>query len=500
MLIARDRGHDPGRSRSSASGSCSTSSSPSASPASASAATSAGSSAARSRALIVVAGERRARRPHGRRRARRDRRAGDRRLRGVDRRRQLDAGAVATAGVRLAQAETPAAAQAGRAPAPSASRSRRGTAVGVEQVAEQLDPVGEPRPGPRERSRRRRPRRRVRPRARCSRSRCAACLGQRLLAVQAAGHDDDDVGPGRRDLLPGRRRASARPGSARASVPPAASIISGTQWPAGVDGVEPLERGDPGPLERRRRGPHGVDPRLQRAPQARPAVGGAAGRPPSRSASASTSPSVEGSSESTRGRLGSRAGDGDDVVVGDRADRADGLGDDQIDVELGQPLLVELVERLAALGALAYGGVDRGRRRGPRGSRCGSGWQLAGGGRPVALVGDGDDLGAEPEREAASRSPRGRGLRSASPGHYRIGRMAACSTTARSTERLTGLDGWEREGDAITRSFDRGDFVGSVEFVKRDRRAGRGDGPPPRPRDLLGDGQGDDLAPTPRAA
>ena len=34
------------------------------------------------------------------------------------------------------------------------------------------------------------------------------------------------------------------------------------------------------------------------------------------------------------------------------------------------------------------------------------------------------------------------------------------------TERLEGLDGWEREGDAITRSFDRGDFLGSVEFVK----------------------------------
>jgi len=33
-------------------------------------------------------------------------------------------------------------------------------------------------------------------------------------------------------------------------------------------------------------------------------------------------------------------------------------------------------------------------------------------------------------------------------------------------ERLERLEGWEREGDAITRSFDRGDFVGSVEFVK----------------------------------
>ena len=33
-------------------------------------------------------------------------------------------------------------------------------------------------------------------------------------------------------------------------------------------------------------------------------------------------------------------------------------------------------------------------------------------------------------------------------------------------ERLQALEGWEREGDAITRSFDRDDFVGSVEFVK----------------------------------
>ncbi len=35
------------------------------------------------------------------------------------------------------------------------------------------------------------------------------------------------------------------------------------------------------------------------------------------------------------------------------------------------------------------------------------------------------------------------------------------------SERLEALDGWEREGDAIACSFDRGDFVGSVEFVKQ---------------------------------
>jgi 4a-hydroxytetrahydrobiopterin dehydratase len=32
-------------------------------------------------------------------------------------------------------------------------------------------------------------------------------------------------------------------------------------------------------------------------------------------------------------------------------------------------------------------------------------------------------------------------------------------------KRLGELDGWERSGDAITKTFERGDFVGSVKFV-----------------------------------
>jgi 4a-hydroxytetrahydrobiopterin dehydratase len=32
-------------------------------------------------------------------------------------------------------------------------------------------------------------------------------------------------------------------------------------------------------------------------------------------------------------------------------------------------------------------------------------------------------------------------------------------------DRLAELDGWQREGDAITKTFARGDFVGSVKFV-----------------------------------
>ena len=31
--------------------------------------------------------------------------------------------------------------------------------------------------------------------------------------------------------------------------------------------------------------------------------------------------------------------------------------------------------------------------------------------------------------------------------------------------RLADLDGWTRDGDKITKTFERGDFVGSVKFV-----------------------------------
>ena len=34
-------------------------------------------------------------------------------------------------------------------------------------------------------------------------------------------------------------------------------------------------------------------------------------------------------------------------------------------------------------------------------------------------------------------------------------------------ERLAGLEGWKREGDAIQRTFELADFKGSVDFVNR---------------------------------
>jgi 4a-hydroxytetrahydrobiopterin dehydratase len=33
------------------------------------------------------------------------------------------------------------------------------------------------------------------------------------------------------------------------------------------------------------------------------------------------------------------------------------------------------------------------------------------------------------------------------------------------SDRLGGLEGWSREGDAISKTFENGDFVGSVRFV-----------------------------------
>jgi 4a-hydroxytetrahydrobiopterin dehydratase len=34
-------------------------------------------------------------------------------------------------------------------------------------------------------------------------------------------------------------------------------------------------------------------------------------------------------------------------------------------------------------------------------------------------------------------------------------------------EKLAEADGWSREGDAITKTFQKGDFVGSVNFVEK---------------------------------
>ena len=87
------------------------------------------------------------------------------------------------------------------------------------------------------------------------------------------------------------------------------------------------------------------------------------------------------------------------VVDRDGAHLAERLGHDQVRLELAQPLRVQLVEVLAALRALAHGGVDLRRREPLRDDRARQVWQLRGLWRIIALVSDPDDVGAESERE-----------------------------------------------------------------------------------------------------
>ena len=76
--------------------------------------------------------------------------------------------------------------------------------------------------------------------------------------------------------------------------------------------------------------------------------------------SPSVSPSVFGSSATTCGGPGQRAGEVGDLLVGDRADRAQRLRDDQVGLQARERVAVELVDRFALERALAHGRVDLG--------------------------------------------------------------------------------------------------------------------------------------------
>ena len=100
----------------------------------------------------------------------------------------------------------------------------------------------------------------------------------------------------------------------------------------------------------------------------------------------------------TCGRFGSRR-HRDDVVVGDGADLADRLGDDQVRRQLRQTFLVEAVEGPAFADHLLDGGIDLSRVEPLRQDGRGQVRQLGRRGWVVALVGDADDAVAEAERE-----------------------------------------------------------------------------------------------------
>jgi 4a-hydroxytetrahydrobiopterin dehydratase len=70
-----------------------------------------------------------------------------------------------------------------------------------------------------------------------------------------------------------------------------------------------------------------------------------------------------------------------------------------------------------------------------------------------------DDYGTRNGRRAACRPARGVNL----SGVEDVARLDEEAIEAR----LAEIDGWEREGETITKTFKRGDFVGSVEFVRQ---------------------------------
>ena len=252
------------------------------------------------------------------------------------------------------------------------ARGRPGprTPVGMEEVAEQLDAVGEPRPRAGERRCRVDGVDRLAPRVLgAGRGGAAPRLPPRPRRGRRASRRPTS-GRGGGHLLPShgsRALARARRGRRCRPRPRSSPAASGRRNRAGRATRSPR----PARARRRRSRPDRLDPRLELGAQAAPGRRRRRTPRPASTASSSTSPSREGSSESTRGRVGSRAAIATTSSAGDRADRADLLGDDQVDVESSSSVAVERVERLARADPLAnrgvdLGGVEAGRDQAPR--------------------------------------------------------------------------------------------------------------------------------------
>ena len=249
------------------------------------------------------------------------------------------------------------------------------------------------------RSRRRRPRRRGRRRAR--RSAPSARAPGRATSSTYQPHGIAITTSGSRpESSPQLTSGDFSPGGPATSSPPAIEIISGTQWPptkGGSSHSRAITRGGLGAPET----------------AARTAASRPSSSPRSSCASASR-PGRLAEPDHVLEHLAERArvllehprlarqprGDLEHVLVGDGADVADRLGDDQVRRQLGQPLLVELVERPALADASPSPPRRSRRRRARRAARCWVRWGSERAcGRVVALVGDRDDALAEPEGE-----------------------------------------------------------------------------------------------------
>ena len=212
---------------------------------------------------------------------------------------------------------------------------RLGHAVGVQHVGEQLEAVDQPRARAARSRPRRRPRRRAARRARRSSSACVSACSSERRGVVAARHGDDDLGLGGGDRLP-RRLLGVLAGEAEDVL--AAGHLDELRRPVAgdEDRVEPLERRH----ARARRAAHGDAARASTRSRVRATSIERRLRAPVACAIVRTSPIVSpnvlGSSETTFGQVGISSASSRDLVVGDRAHRAQRLGDDQVGLEVAQ--------------------------------------------------------------------------------------------------------------------------------------------------------------------
>ena len=222
-------------------------------------------------------------------------------------------------------------------------------------------------------------------------------LLERALGVVAARHHDHDLRLRGPHLVP-RSLLRVLAGPAEHVEP--ARVLDQLRRPVAGDEhrVEPLERSDRHRLGGAHREPHAVDPRRRVAHQIDAGVLGV-GRLRERSHVAQH---LAERVRVERDHLGlgiEPLGDRAHVVVRDRADGAQRLGDDQVGLQAPQGGLVELVDRAALLGQRAHGAVDLVRRQAGPDHVARHLRQVERLRRMVALVGDGGDLVADTERE-----------------------------------------------------------------------------------------------------
>ena len=223
-------------------------------------------------------------------------------------------------------------------------------------------------------------------------------------SVEAARHQHQHLRVDVARPRPRSSRPTARHRRPSRSQPPARRTCSGTQWPDGERRVEPLEADDARRRAGRRRAARDTRPR--RAPRrSRRRLDQVDGGVLGLGHRADRRDRVEDALDRRRLERDDRdvgvdrAGDLVDLAVADRADAAQLLGQDQVGLGGRERLLVERVQRRAA--------VDRRRRRRrwiSRDERVAQVVDAAGHDRladrprrAVALVGDADELVAEAE-------------------------------------------------------------------------------------------------------